>query len=375
MRCVAYYGFVWCLGVLLVACEKSYKNVEIHETNDVEALYSVNSLQVLQSALDKNPNDTEILYQLALWNYHKQEFSKAQNYLQKCVILEKNWKFYLLLSKCLYRDKKAEKAKNDWLEAYKISPKAMPVLLFGLELGFHHQDSVLVGKLIDKMEKNYPKDAKLLFWRGKWAGFQGDTLRAFAYFNQLLRASPTSAETYKEMSLLYNRFERPRRAVAWANAGLQIRPAYDSLWLQKAIAFDALKENDSALYGYEQAYKLNKKFYTASYYLGIAYWKAGKYQQSIAFLESTQQQNPNLPKLYYFLANSYEALGRNSDALAFYKKSINQEPENLPSRQGLYALQQKIQTTHLRKMQDSLLRLQVEQEKKRLEELEKAQNP
>ncbi|KOY86164.1 hypothetical protein AD998_08385 [bacterium 336/3] len=363
------------IAISLFSCNENTKNLKIRENTDIEAFSSISSLQALQNALDDDPDNVEILYKLALWHYHKKEYSKTENYLQKAIIIEPNWKLYLLEAQSKYKSKQFAQSQKSWKEAYRLEPQALPILLFGLQSSIDLKDSILASKLISKTINIYPNNPQVYYWQGRWATTQNDTTEAFSHFTKALSFNPDLVEVYLHISGLYNYHEKSEKAILWAKKGLYLKPKYDSLLLEIAIAYQNLKEIDSAQKYYFKAYQLNNTFYKASYQLGIQAWKAGKYQEALTLFENTYRYKTDLPKINYYIGNCHEFLDKKNLAIDFYKKAIQQEPDNIISRQSLASLQQKIELIRLQRVQDSLFRVQQETERKILEEQQKQNIP
>jgi tetratricopeptide (TPR) repeat protein len=78
-----------------------------------------------------------------------------------------------------------------------------------------------------------------------------------------------------------------------------------------------------------------------------------------------------MPKINYYIGNCLELLDKKTQALNFYKKAVQQEPDNLLIRQALFSLQQKMELERLQRTQDSLRKAQQEAEMRRMEEMQK----
>jgi tetratricopeptide (TPR) repeat protein len=354
------FSKIWIVFFFLLACQQNRNHLPVRENADVDAMYSLSSLQVLQKSIEMNPNDIETLYKLALWYQHRKEYKKAEEYLQDALKINEDWRFYLLEAQIQYALGAAQQSYITWAKAYRLAPQNLPVLLFGLQWAVEQKDVLKAEKWISETEKYFAKEIQLFLWKAKWATEQSDTTQAFELFKKALLQDASLTEPYKHISFLYNQTQKPELALEWANRGLLLRPLYDSLLLEKAIAWQKLKENDSAAKYFLQAYQLNRNLYEASYFLGIQRWKAANYTEAISFLENTYRLKQNLPKLTYYLANCYEQTQKHTQAIEFYTKSITQEPENNIAAQALYLLKQKLEVERQRRLQDSLKKLHAE---------------
>ncbi|GAB4135715.1 MAG: hypothetical protein OHK0045_06680 [Raineya sp.] len=360
---MVHYRYFWAiLFFSTLACQENKPNLPIHENPEIEAMYSLSSLQVLQKSLEANPEDAETLYKLALWHQYRKEYKKAYHLLQEALKIKEDWRFFLLEAQIQYILGDVLQSYTTWAKAHRLAPKHLPVLLFALQWAIEQKDARKAEQWLAETEKYFPKETQLFLWKAKWATEQNDTTKAFDLLKKALSKDASLVEPYKYISFLYNQTQKPQEALEWANKGLAIKPLYDSLLLQKALAWQQLKEIDSATKYFLQAYQLNRNLYEAAYFLGIQRWKEANYTEAISFLENTYRLKKNLPKLTYYLANSYEQIERYPQAIEFYQKSLAQEPENRLAAQSLYLLKQKLELEKLRKLQDSLTKLQIEKQ-------------
>ncbi|MCS6794760.1 MAG: tetratricopeptide repeat protein [Raineya sp.] len=347
----------------LLACQEQQASFPVRETAQTDAFYSLASLQALQKAWETNPESDMTAYQLALWYFHRKEYNKAQEFIAKAIEIQEKAEYYLLQARCENALKNFVEAKKSLQKALKLQKNDFQILLFAFQFAIEQSEWQEAEIVLQRLEKLYPEASQITFAKGKLAFLKNDTLQAYQFLQKSIHQNPTLAESYKLLSHLYNQQNQPAKAIEWANKGLKIKPLYDSLLLEKAMAWQKLKEKDSASVYFLKAYQQNNRLYQASFFLGEEAFKAEKYQVAFNFLENAYRYAPALPKLAYYLGVCYEKQGKNEMALEFYQKAIKQDSEDMQARQALYFLKEKLERQRLQRIQDSLWRLQNQNQK------------
>jgi|GEM_PF-6773449 tetratricopeptide (TPR) repeat protein len=348
-----------CLVTLMFwACQEQKARFAVRENAQIDAFFSLASLQTLQKAWENDPESDVTAYQLALWYFHQKEYSKAKDFTQKALELVEKAEYYLLKAQCENGLKNFTETRKNLQQALKIGKNDFLTLFFAFHFAVEQSEWQEAEKYLQKLEKNYPEAPQLTFAKGKLAFLKNDTLQAYHFLQKAIEQNPTNTEGYKLLSHLYNQQNQPTRALEWANKGLKIRNLYDSLLLEKALALQKLKEKDSAAKYFLKAYQQNNRLYQASFFLGEQALKAEKYQEALNFLENAYRYAPALPKINYFMGLCYEKLGKNELALEFYQKATKQDAEDLVARQALYFLKEKLERERMKRLQDSLWKAQ-----------------
>ncbi len=348
--------------LILGACTEQKANFLVHENPPIDALYSFASLQTLQEAWANSPKKDMIAYQLAVWHLYHKEYHKANYFIEKALEISEKAEYYLLKAQCENGLKNFVEARKNLQKALKIRKNDFLTLLFAFHFAVEQSEWQEAEKYLQIFEKNYPEATQLTFAKGKLAFLKNDTLQAYHFLQKAIEQNPTNTESYKLLSQLYNEQNQPTKALEWANKGLKIRNLYDSLLLEKALAFQKLEEKDSAAKYFLKAYQQNNRLYQASFFLGEQALKTEKYQEALHFLENAYQYAPALPKINYFMGLCHEKLGRNELALDFYRKAIKQDAEDLIARQAFYFLKEKLEQERMKRLQDSLWKAQPAKE-------------
>jgi tetratricopeptide (TPR) repeat protein len=344
--------------LILVACQEQKARFAVQENAQIDAFYSLASLQTLQKAWENDPENDITAYQLALWYFHQKEYNKAKDFVQKALKISERAEYYLLKAQCENALKNFTEARSSLQKTLNLEKNNFQVLLFAFQFAMEQSEWQEAERYLQKLEKNYPEAPQLTFAKGKLAFLKNDTLQAYHFLQKAVEQNPAYTESYKLLSHLYNQQNQPTKAIEWANKGLKVKNLYDSLFLEKALAWQKLKEKDSAAKYFLRAYQQNNRLYQASFFLGEQALKAEKYQEALNFLENAYRYAPALPKINYFLGICYEKLGKNELALDFYQKAIKQDAEDLMARQALYFLKEKLERERMKRLQDSLWKAQ-----------------
>lgn len=348
------------ISYVLLACQETTPKYPLQEAVQMNAFYSLASLQALQKSFERNPENPQTLYQLALWHFYHKDYVQSIGFIEKAITLQEKAEYYLLRAQCQLAQKNALEARKSLQRAYRLQDKSFRVLLFAIQFFIEQSEWQEAERFLQLLEKNYPEATQLTFLKGKFAFLINDTLRAHTYLQKAIQQNPMLFESYKLLSHLYNQQGEPHKAIYWANKGLQLYPLYDSLLLEKALAWQKLEQEDSALVYFQKAYQQNRRLYRASFVLGERALKDRRYTEALNLLENTYRYAPALPKLAYYLGVCYEKLERKQEALQFYEKAIKQDSKNLLAWQAWYILKEKIEQERLQRYRDSLYKLQIE---------------
>lgn len=127
-----------------------------------------------------------------------------------------------------------------------------------------------------------------------------------------------------------------QQAVTHANAALEIHPYYKNPYLLLGNAYVYLEQYEKAIEYYNTALKLDSAFGDAINNRAIAYREAGKMYgeqrgdivKALQYLNQAHATLPNDYETNRLLGVANGIQGRNDQAIAFFKKCIELEPEN-----------------------------------------------
>jgi tetratricopeptide (TPR) repeat protein len=119
-------------------------------------------------------------------------------------------------------------------------------------------------------------------------------------------------------------------------SGILILSLIAALWLfrRKEVGFynrgeklKKLERYEEAIAAYEQAIKIQPKYYEAWYAKGYSLYRLQRYEEAIASYEKVIQLQPEEPMAWYIRGLILEELQRHEEAIASYDKAIELDPD------------------------------------------------
>ncbi|TGE28677.1 tetratricopeptide repeat protein [Hymenobacter metallicola] len=189
----------------------------------------------------------------------------------------------------------------------------------------HYQDAI---DQLDRTLQQEPDHAGALFYKGVAYISLADTVQALQFLRASIARDPRQPETLHQLAFLSNAYRLPAEAVVYTKRGLKLAPRYGLLWYDHGRQFELQSQPDSALRCYSRAISLDTTLYRADYRLGLAAFKQRQYATAIPHLQRAVRRAPRLPNARQMLAESYESLGRNAEALGQYRLLVAENPGN-----------------------------------------------
>lgn len=174
--------------------------------------------------------------------------------------------------------------------------------------------------------KMYPNLGKGYFHLAGWyAEFLKDYDKAFHYYMETIKRSPSFVESYVYIGNIYGIRNKYDSALYFYRKAEAAGFADYTLYSNKAILFSILGEVDSALIEYEKAIKKNPYLPDAYANRAILFERIGRVQDALKDIDKAIFYSPNDPKLYRQRAFINAKLNNRDAALKdilIYLKSI-----------------------------------------------------
>ncbi|MDC7126321.1 MAG: tetratricopeptide repeat protein, partial [Spirochaetales bacterium] len=170
-------------------------------------------------------------------------------------------------------------------------------------------------------------------------------------FDSAIEVDPEAAEPYAQKGETFFQEDKTnqvnlREAVEYANKSLD---RDDTLWVPHNTLgkiYVETKNYPEAIKEFKEAARLNPEDGSILYELGVAQYKAGKYNDSKLSFEGAIHQNAENYKAYYNLGMSLVRLGKINEAIQAFKNAADKDPSydaaffaagNLLYKTGKYA--------------------------------------
>ena len=309
-----------------------------HVTDDKEA-----QLSNLDAAIVRNRQDASLYARRAKVLIKRQEYEKALNDANSAIGLNENNMGYLFLKAQVLRALgKPGEALKLALQAERNSYQNAPLYTLLSDLYLQLKQPAEAGKAAQKALEFNPNNGYALYFKGKSAAANGDTTRALANYKSAVAEEPDLLEAQRELAgaLVYTKqLEAARPHLQKARA---LMPDDALVWFYQGVYYQQLQKTDSALWSYNQAFRLADTLQVAHARAGMLLYSRYDYAGAISHLEKAIEGNQKNIKYISALANAYERTGQNLNALEQYQRVIALQPDHALANQSISRLKAKL---------------------------------
>ena len=144
----------------------------------------------------------------------------------------------------------------------------------------------------------------------------GDLTKAVASFEAAIRADPGHSDSYHGLAQTLREMGRPADALANHDRAIELDPKLHSLYWERGVTHQRLKDYDAAIKDYEMCLKRNSSFANAHLGLGECYRAKGDLPKSLSELDQAIALKRDSDWFYRERANTYRQMGDNERAEA-----------------------------------------------------------
>nr|WP_262904708.1 tetratricopeptide repeat protein [Hymenobacter lucidus] len=285
--------------------------------------------QELEGAIARQPRNASLYARRAAFRLDAGLIVAALEDINKAIDLDDApGEFYFTKARALRAQNKLKATLDAAQEASRrgFSSPELNLLVGETQLAArHYQDAI---DQLDRTLQQEPDHAAALFYKGVAYIALADTVQALHYLRASISRDPRQPETLHQLAFLSNAHGLPAEAVVYSRRGLKLAPTYGLLWYDHGRQFELQNQPDSALRCYSRAITLDTTLYRADYRLALAAFKQRQYATAIQHLQRAVRRAPRLPAARQMLAESFESVGRNADALAQYRLLVAENPGN-----------------------------------------------
>ncbi len=175
--------------------------------------------------------------------------------------------------------------------------------------------------LWDNAIKNCPS-ATAYSQRGRLARDEGDSDKAFAYFNEAIKLNKESAGAFCSRGAIY--FERNQDSLALLdyNYALSLNPNDAPTLSNRASLYGKQQKHDLALIDLRKALKIKPDYPLAVQTYAFESFMTNDFQTAKIYFEKSIAQNPSNAQFYYGLGLCYQRLGKDILAIEPFTKAI-----------------------------------------------------
>ncbi len=195
-----------------------------------------------------------------------------------------------------------------------------------LELGLRY-DAATAQRAAEVLLEQHPGDPEYLFYRGLAAARAGDPDAARESYQATIAARGGNApEAWFNLGLLEREAGRLEQARSAYLQALAVRPAYDAAWNNLGLVHFDRGAWDEAEAAFRQALLIRSDYAAAWSNLGRTFAARDDYASAADALEQALRYNPGDRVDRLRLAAAWRRIGRVDDAVALYRRLLEDEP-------------------------------------------------
>ncbi len=203
--------------------------------------------------------------------------------------------------------------------------------------------------LLQRASAQFPQSASLHFQMGNGYSDAKNYQAAITEYNEALRLQPRFPASVLNIAYAYVNATQYDLAKPWFDRYLRENPGATNLVEVKSQMLTAQASKCAKEKRYfdakklmEQACEINPSSSTMHFKLARACDELGDTQRAISEYESCLRLKPDYSPAIFNIAGCYQTLGRPRDAIAWFQKYLNQEP-NAPDRSTIQNMIAKLQ--------------------------------
>jgi len=285
--------------------------------------------QELEGAIARQPQNAALHARRANFRLAANQLNTALEDINRAIELDdEEGEFYFTKARIL----RGQNRLTATLEAAEVaaqhgfSSPELNLLVGEANLALRHYEAAL--DQLDRTLRQEPNHAAALFYKGLAYAALTDTVQAFDYLRASLAREPKQPEILHQLAFLSNAYRQPAQAQVYSARGLRLAPAYASLWYDYGRQFELQSLPDSAQRCYSRAVQLDTTLYRADYRIALTAYRQHRYAVVVPHLRRALRRAPRLAGARQMLAESYESLGQQAEALAQYRVLVAENPGN-----------------------------------------------
>ena len=162
-----------------------------------------------------------------------------------------------------------------------------------------------------------------------------DYEKVIRLFKQAISLDKNFWEAYYDLGIAYFNNEQYNSAKKQFNTIINSLPNFDKPYFGRALILEKQEKYDSALVDLRIVSEINPNDYKAYFYMGKIYTALKSFDAAKENLDKSQKINPYFAPVFYAYGNLEVAKGNERDAIPYYRKATELQPENKYYRQTL----------------------------------------
>lgn len=337
------FVFLALIVSVLVGCnETNHKSDKPLEEAAKEAFPGEFRLDSLTKLIEKDPDNTDLLNERAKVFLDVDQVNLAVADVGRAILLDSSVaEYYLTISDAYFRLNKPKKCKNALLKAVQLQPEFKEPLYrlaqFELYLG-NHQESI---NYANKMLRIDAQDDRPFMIKGLTYKDAGDTTKAIENYLEAVTQNPDNYDAYLQLGLMH--FGRQEEICeSYFKSALDIKPEGIDALYSLGLYYQNVDKLNEALDTYTNITSIDSAYSAAYYNMGYIHYKYLKENRlALKHFNEAVKVNPKYYQAVYMRGLCYEAMGDVAKANREYSYALELKSDYKLAADGLQRLNTK----------------------------------
>jgi len=334
------------IGLLHITSCGNETNTDNKMHTDEELLYASEAqLNVLNAAIEANPDDPDLYYKRGDYFFRINNFSTAENDIQKAIRFnDTKYEYWLLSAQIQNELNNGDKALNEGLKALQLgcTEPSLYVLLASCYLDKNDKTSSDV--YLQRLISIAPQMAEVSYIQAKQLLANGYTTASMNKFKECIRKDHQNIDAYIDLMALFYKKHQYDSVMPLLIKAKRMRPSQSELFLYEGKFFESINRDQVACAAYKEGLICNPQAIELFLPLSMSLEKQKQYNEAMNYLGKWLEKNPadknSLLKMAELSAHQNDKQG----AITYYKDYLALDSTNLIVQRAIKKLQKELDT-------------------------------
>jgi tetratricopeptide (TPR) repeat protein len=346
------------LSIALFSCQQQIQE-QTAPLPEPQEIILAKQISYMNEVIEEYPNVATYYFRRAVLNLEAKKENLAQKDIDQAIALDSSKAEYYFIKAKVHEIR--NEYKESLLSAQKAENKGFTQIEANILIGkmyYYSKDYSKAGIYLDKAKEVLPNMPEISYYRGLTYFQTQDTANAISFLNKAINLKKDYKEAYRALIDMYNNYGAYKTALNYATQAINNCGKEAYFYYAHGRSLWGLKDYDSSMVLYNQAFEIDSTLWQAGYQLGIYCVNKKNYIKAEKYLSKVLIQKPDIEQGQYLLAAIYEYhLKQLTDALRHYQRAALLDRENEQIAMDIRRVVKKIEYEEFKKSPQYMLDL------------------